>query len=73
MCAAFGLCAVGLLAGLIYGSYATFRQHRTLEDVLGHSIPYYQFLGAIGIAGFLLFLAFLISSISNSNKRSNSK
>ena len=73
MCAAFGLCGVGLLAGLIHGFYATFHQHRTLEDVLGHSIPYYRFLGAIGILGFLLFLAFLLSSISTNHKRTNSK
>ena len=73
MCTAFGLCCLGMLGGLIHGFYATFHQHRTLEDVLGHSIPYYQFMGAIGIAGFLLFLAFLISSISSTSKRTDSK
>jgi hypothetical protein len=73
MCAAFGVCCLGMLGGLVHGFYATFYQRRTLEDVLGHSIPYYQFLGAIGITGLLLFLAFLVSSISNTNKRTNSK
>jgi len=73
MCIAFGLCCIGMLGGLIHGFYATFYEHRTLEDVLGRSVPYYQFLGALGITGFLLFLAFLISSISSTNKRTNSK
>jgi len=73
MCTAFGLCCLGMIAGLVHGIYATIYQHRTLEDILGHSIPYYQLLGAIGIAGFLLFLAFLISSITSTSKRTNSK
>jgi len=73
MCSAFGLCCLGMLAGLVHGIYATFCQHRSIEDILGNSIPYYQAVGAIGVAGFLLFLAFLVSSISGSNKRNHSK
>jgi hypothetical protein len=54
-----------MLGGLIHGFYATAYQHRTLEDILGHSIPYYQYLGGLGIAGFLLFFAFLASAVSH--------
>jgi hypothetical protein len=65
MCTAFGLCCLGMLGGLIHGFYATIYQHRTLEDILGHSIPYYRYLGGLGIAGFLLFFAFLASAASH--------
>jgi hypothetical protein len=53
-----------MLGGLIHGFYATAYQHRTLEEILGHSIPYYRLLGGFGIAGFLLFFAFLASAVS---------
>jgi drug/metabolite transporter (DMT)-like permease len=65
MCTAFGACCAGMIGGLFYGFYASFYQHRSLEDVLGHSIPYYRLLGGIGIVGFLLFLAFLVSAASH--------
>ena len=65
MCTAFGVCCLGMVGGLIHGLYATIYQHRTLEGVLGHSIPYYRLLGGFGIAGFLLFFAFLASAVSH--------
>lgn len=64
MCTAFGVCCLGMLGGLVQGFYATFYQHRALEDILGHSILYYRVLGGIGIVGFLLFLAFLAAAAS---------
>jgi hypothetical protein len=65
MSTAFGICCLGLLAGICYGVYATIYQHRSLEDILGHAIPYYKSLGGIGIAGFMLFFAFLFSAIAD--------
>jgi len=62
---AFGVCCLGLLAGLCQGVYAIVHQHRSLEDILGHDIPFYKSLGAIGILGFLFFLAFLISAAAD--------
>jgi hypothetical protein len=45
-----------------------FLQHRALESVLGNSIPFFKTLGGIGIAGMLLFFAFLISLISKKDQ-----
>jgi hypothetical protein len=64
MASAFGLCCLGVVAGLIHSLYALHYQHRSLENILGNSIPYYQAVGGLGAAGFLLFLAFLISALS---------
>jgi hypothetical protein len=64
MSTAFGICIFGLLFGLLYDLYAVFLRHRTFENVLGNSMPYYKTLGAVGIAGMLLFLALLVSLIS---------
>lgn len=73
MCTAFGMCIAGLVLGMAYDLFLVFRDHRTLEVVLGHSIPFFKSLGAIGLLGFLLFLAFLVSAISGKNKGANSK
>jgi hypothetical protein len=64
MSGAFGICIVGLMVGMVYYLYVVFVNHRTLESVLGTTIPFYKILGGIGIVGFILFLAFLISLIS---------
>ncbi len=73
MCAAFALCIFGLVAGTLYVLFVVFAHHRTLESVLGNSVPFFKSLGAIGILGFCLFLAFLISSVSGNHKRTDSK
>ena len=73
MCGVFGLCGIGLVLGLVHGLYASFVQHRTIEDILSHSIPYYQKLGILGVVGFLLFLALLVSVIANGNHHKQTK
>ena len=76
MCTAFGLCIAGLVLGMGYDLFLVLAHHRTLESVLGSSIPFYKSLGAIGILGFLLFLTFLIVSVSptrNDGKKSSRK
>ena len=64
MSAAFGICILGLIGGMLYDLGVVFLRHRTLESVLGNSIPFYKTLGGLGIAGMLLFFAFLVSLIS---------
>jgi hypothetical protein len=68
MSAAFGICILGLIGGMLYHLYAVFLRHRTLESALGNSIPFFKTLGGLGIAGMLLFLAFLISLISKKDQ-----
>ena len=69
MSVAFGLCCVGLIGGMAYTLFFYFMGHKTLEQILGHSIPFYKSLGAIGILGFVFFLLFLMSSILGPRKR----
>ena len=64
MSVAFGFCISGLVAGMVYYLCAVYLWHRSLETVLGMSIPYNKTLGAIGILGFVLFFAFLLSLMS---------
>jgi len=64
MSSAFGICILGLIGGMLYDLGVVFLRHRTLESVLGNSIPFYKTLGGLGIAGMLLFFAFLVSLIS---------
>jgi hypothetical protein len=73
MCVAFVLCILGLLVGMTYDLFLVFARHRTLESVLGISIPFYKSLGAIGILGFLFFLAFLVSLVSGNHKGADPK
>jgi hypothetical protein len=61
MSTAFGICISGLLLGMLYYLYAVLAYQQTLENVLGNSIPYYKALGGVGLLGFILFFAFLIS------------
>jgi hypothetical protein len=68
MSVAFGICILGLMGGMLYDLCVVFLQHRTLESVLGNSIPFFKTLGGIGIAGMLLFFAFLISLISKKDQ-----
>ena len=63
MSAAFAVCILGLIGGMLYDLYVVFLRHPTLENVLGNSIPYYKTLGGVGIVGMLLFFALLISLI----------
>jgi hypothetical protein len=67
MSSAFSICILGLIGGMLYDLCVVFLGHRTLESVLGNSIPFYKTLGGIGIAGMLLFFAFLISLVSRNN------
>jgi len=69
MSTAFSICIVGLILGLIYTSYEALLRHKTLEQILSSSIPYYKFLGATGVLGFLLFFAFLLASVSAPTRR----
>jgi hypothetical protein len=61
MSTAFGMCILGLLLGMVYSLYESLAKHRDLWTVLSRSIPYYRILGALGIFGFILFFAFLLS------------
>ena len=65
MSIAFGLCILGLLGGMAYNLFALAAHHRTIEQALGNSIGFYKVLGGFGILGFVLFLLFLIVSISS--------
>jgi len=71
MSAAFGICIVGLILGMIYGLYESLARHRDLWTVLSRSILYYRILGGIGILGFLLFFAFLLSLMSTQHTNQN--
>jgi len=73
MCTCFGLCILGLFGGVLYVLFVVLAHHRTLDSVLGNSIPFFKTLGAIGVLGLVLFFAFLISSIAARNKNPNSK
>lgn len=68
MSAAFGICCVGLIGGMFYDLYVVSLQHRTLENVLGNSIPYYKTIGELGILGMLLFFALLFSLVARRDK-----
>ncbi len=68
MSAAFGICILGLLAGMVYYLSAVYIGHRTIEAVMGNIIPFNKTLGALGILGMLLFFAFLFSLMSKNNR-----
>ena len=67
MSIAFGVCILGLIAGMIYYLCAVYLGHRTLESVMSNSIGYNKTIGAIGILGFVLFFMFLLSLMSKNN------
>jgi hypothetical protein len=67
MSIAFGVCIFGLVVGMVYYLCVVLVNHRTLENVLGNSIPFYKALGGIGIVGFILFFAFLLSLMGKNN------
>lgn len=69
---AFGLCCVGLLAGLIYTLLEYFQKGHVLEHILSNSIPLYKVIGALGILGFFLFFLFLLSLLSRPAKHDKS-
>jgi hypothetical protein len=72
MSTAFGICILGLILGMIYSLYESLAEHRDLWTVLSGSISFYRILGGMGILGFILFFAFLLSLASarqtNQNK-----
>jgi hypothetical protein len=68
MSAAFGICILGLIGGMLYDLCVVFLRHRTLESVLGNSIPFYKTLGGLGIVGMIFFFAFLFSLIAKGNQ-----
>jgi hypothetical protein len=69
---AFGLCCVGLVAGLLYTLVEYFWNGHALERILGGSIPFYKAIGALGALGFLLFFLFLLSLLHGSSKHNKS-
>ena len=64
MTVAFGVCVLGLVLGMFYSLLEYFVRHRELWGVLSASILFYKILGALGIVGFALFFAFVISLVS---------
>jgi hypothetical protein len=73
MCVAFSICIFGLIGGIVYDLFDVFAHHHSLEFVLGNSIEFYMSLGAIGMFGFALFLALLVSAVSSKHKGANPK
>jgi hypothetical protein len=67
MSTSFGICVLGLITGMAYYLGAVYLGHHTLESVMSNSITYNKALGAVGILGFILFFAFLVSLMSKSN------
>jgi len=65
MSVAFGVAALGLVAGMFYDLYLVSIRHVRLENVLGTSIAYNKILGGFGILGMILFFAFLFSAIAD--------
>ena len=68
MSTAFSICILGLIGGMLYDLCVVFLRHRTLESVLGNSIPFYKTLGGLGILGMLCFFAFLVSLVARRDK-----
>ena len=68
----FGLCCVGLLAGLIYTLTEYFRKGQAFDHILATSIPFYKVIGALGILGFLLFFLFFLSLLRRPTKHDRS-
>jgi hypothetical protein len=68
MCTAFGISALGLVAGLFYDLYVVSIRHGQLENVLGKSISYNKVLGGLGILGMLLFFGFIFSAIAEKKR-----
>jgi hypothetical protein len=66
MIVAFGICVLGLVLGMFYSLFEYFFRHRDLWGVLSGSISFYRILGGIGIAGMVLFFAFLVSLTTGS-------
>jgi hypothetical protein len=69
MSIAFGICIVGLVGGMAYYLSAVYLWHRTLENVMGNSIPFNKTLGCIGILGLILLFAFLMSLMAERNPK----
>jgi hypothetical protein len=65
MSVAFGIAALGLVAGMFYDLYLVSIRHVQLENVLGTSIAYNKTLGGFGILGMIFFFAFLFSAIAD--------
>jgi len=65
MSTAFGIAALGLVAGMCYDLYLVSIRHVQFENVLGTSIAYNKALGGFGILGMVLFFAFLLSAIAD--------
>jgi hypothetical protein len=67
MSTAFGLCILGLIAGMVYFLGASYFGHTTFEHVMRNIIPYNKALGGIGILGMIFFFAFLFSLMSKNH------
>jgi hypothetical protein len=68
MSASFGIAAAGLVVGLFYDLYVVSIRHGQLENALGKTITYNKILGGLGILGFLLFFAFILSAIAEKKR-----
>ena len=68
MSAAFGICVLGLVLGMFYSLFEYFMRHRELWSVLSASVLFYKILGALGVAGFAFFFAFVISLVSRKHQ-----
>jgi len=68
MSVAFGICVLGLAAGMCYSLFEYFFRRRELWAVLNLSVWFYKMLGAMGITGFALFLAFIVSQASGKRR-----
>ena len=73
MCVSFSICIFGLVGGIAYDLFYVFAHHQSLDFVLGNSTDFYKSLGGVGVLGFLLFFAFLISSIAGRKKDPDSQ
>jgi hypothetical protein len=67
MSTAFGLCILGLIAGVVYFLGAVYFGHATFDHVMRNIIPYNKALGGIGILGMICFFVFLFSLMSKNH------
>ncbi len=65
----FGICCFGLIGGLFYTCVSFFFFHHSVEQTLSASISFYKALGALGVLGFLLLLAFFIAAVLDQPRR----
>jgi len=65
MSTAFGIAALGLVAGMCYDLYLVSIRHVQFENVLGTASRTIKLSVDFGILGMVLFFAFLLSAIAD--------